>query len=308
MFLPLKYNLVLNKLIAFKPRKIIDLERWDACITQAYNGMPYGYSWYLDAICKGRWNALVLNNYEAVFPLPFNRKYFGLAQIYHPFYAQQLGVFSQIPLDKKLVEAFQKAIPWYYWRVRTQLNEQHVKVDIPKFTFQEKTNYVLSIPSSSEELWKGYSTNTKRNVKKGQKTLQAIARISTELFLDFYKKNPIEQSKKRNRQYVEMLQDLLFILEKRQKGKAIGVRDHKGDLLAACFIINSHQRLIYLTARTNEEGRKKGATHFLIHSIVEQYLNRGYSFDFEGSMIPSLARFFASFGAKKRQYNLMTRR
>ncbi|MBK7337672.1 MAG: hypothetical protein IPJ00_16600 [Saprospirales bacterium] len=47
----------------------IDRARYDACIAQAANGMPYAFSWYLDQIA-GKWDVLVSGDYEAVCPFP----------------------------------------------------------------------------------------------------------------------------------------------------------------------------------------------------------------------------------------------
>ncbi len=40
-----------------------------------------------------QWDALVWNDYEAVMPLTWNRKY-GIAYLYQPFLTAQLGVFG----------------------------------------------------------------------------------------------------------------------------------------------------------------------------------------------------------------------
>ena len=58
--------------IKYLQHKEIDKAKWDACIDQASNGLIYAYSFYLDCMAK-HWDALVLNDYEAVMPLTWNR-------------------------------------------------------------------------------------------------------------------------------------------------------------------------------------------------------------------------------------------
>ena len=48
----------------------IDRKKWDRCIATSLQQLPYAYSWYLDAAAEN-WDAIVINNYEAVFPLPY---------------------------------------------------------------------------------------------------------------------------------------------------------------------------------------------------------------------------------------------
>jgi len=79
---------------------------------EAVNGMVYGCSWYLDIVCP-EWEALVQDDYEAIFPLTCNRK-FGIRYLYQPFFTQQLGIFSRGLLSGELVEKFLDAIPVHF--------------------------------------------------------------------------------------------------------------------------------------------------------------------------------------------------
>ena len=44
------------------------------------NGLIYAYSFYLDTMAK-HWDAFILNDYEAVMPLTWNKKY-GITYYY----------------------------------------------------------------------------------------------------------------------------------------------------------------------------------------------------------------------------------
>jgi hypothetical protein len=62
-------------MIHYVKRKDLDLNKYDACINNAINSRIYGYSWYLDIVADN-WDVLVLNDYEALMPLPWRQKYF----------------------------------------------------------------------------------------------------------------------------------------------------------------------------------------------------------------------------------------
>src|SRR5215212_843413 len=100
--------------IQYFTQQEIDKRKWDACIGQANNGLVYGYSYYLDHMAK-HWDALVLNDYEAVMPLTWNRKY-GFYYIYQPFACALLGVFGK-GVNASLLHTFLTAIPrrFKYW-------------------------------------------------------------------------------------------------------------------------------------------------------------------------------------------------
>ena len=61
-------------MINYKRHKEIDFKKWDNCIESAINRNIYATTWYLDLVCKN-WDALILNDYEAVMPLPWNKKW-----------------------------------------------------------------------------------------------------------------------------------------------------------------------------------------------------------------------------------------
>ena len=104
----------------------IDRDQWNECIDKSINGLIYAHDWYLDIVSPG-WEALILGEYDAVFPLPFLKKY-GIPYLSHPFFAQQLGVFYKKE-NKAVVDRFIKALPIKYkeGELVWDLNEYEVK-------------------------------------------------------------------------------------------------------------------------------------------------------------------------------------
>ena len=49
--------------IEYLTEKNINKKKWDHCISNATNGLIYGYSYYLDYMAD-HWDALVLNDYH----------------------------------------------------------------------------------------------------------------------------------------------------------------------------------------------------------------------------------------------------
>jgi hypothetical protein len=83
--------------IRYLKRQEIDPVKWDACIDGASNGLIYAYSFYLDHMAA-QWDALVWNDYDAVMPLTWNKKW-GIKYLYQPPLTQQLGVFIKKQIE-----------------------------------------------------------------------------------------------------------------------------------------------------------------------------------------------------------------
>ena len=84
----------------------LNRQKFDHCIRMDKLGLVYAFSWYMDEVCHN-WDCLVLNDYDAVWPLPYRNK-FGLKYFYRPYGVQQLGIFSKVELSEDQVLGFVK--------------------------------------------------------------------------------------------------------------------------------------------------------------------------------------------------------
>ena len=78
-------------------RRDLDLQKYDSCIDESLQSRIFAFSWYLDVTVE-HWQVAVLNDYEAVMPLPVRQK-FGITYVYPPFWILELGIFSKEPID-----------------------------------------------------------------------------------------------------------------------------------------------------------------------------------------------------------------
>ena len=72
-------------------------------------------------------------------------------------------------------------------------------------------------------------------------------------------------------------------------------------MACAAFLIYN-ERVIFHLGTSNPKGKKIGAMHFLIDSIITQLAGKNLFIDFEGSEIDGIERFYKSFGAFKKPY------
>ncbi|MDP4600608.1 MAG: hypothetical protein NWS84_05650, partial [Polaribacter sp.] len=87
-------------MILYLKRAALDVEKYDLCIENSIQSRIYAFSWYLDIVAD-HWDVLVLNDYEAVMPLPWKKK-FGLKYITQPYFCQQLGIFSKEEISEEI--------------------------------------------------------------------------------------------------------------------------------------------------------------------------------------------------------------
>jgi hypothetical protein len=283
--------------IRYLTRKEISNQSWDACIDQSANGLVYAYSFYLDAMIDN-WDALVINDYEAVMPLPWRKKY-GIPYLYQPAFVAQLGLFGK-NISAELLQKFLSAIPskFKYWDFT--LNHSNV-FPIPDFPLYQRSNFVLCLNRCYDDLFSQYRENIKRNIKKAKnygcliETDIAIEQIIG-LARQQVQQNPITEK--------DFTSFTLLYHALKQKSKAVsyGVFSQQHQLLASCVFFFSHNRAYYILVGNHPNGRTLGASHLLIDAFIRDYASKDLLLDFEGSDLRNLAFFYSSFGAVEEKY------
>jgi len=281
-------------MIVYKSHKEIDFQKWDNCIQQAVNKNMYASSWYLDLVCKN-WDALILNDYEAVMPLPWNKKW-GIKYIAQPLFCQQLGVFHKSePID---VDDFINTIPKSFLFVNMNLNAHNGK---SKFTYKENANYVLPI-TEHNLLRKGYSKSHLKNLRKAEKWSVEISKIPDSP-MDFLNRKSELSKDYMTQEQLLMENNIISQALEATKGKLFSAIVN-GQKCCSVFMLTDNDRIILLTSYTDPTiGRPSAAYFFLIDYILSLDKYKGRIFDFEGSNIPGVAEINSGFGAKLTTYS-----
>jgi len=275
-------------------REEIDDKRWNGCVHFALSATPYAYSWFLDNVCED-WLGLVVGNYKVVMPIVLGKKY-GITYNYQPFFTQQLGVYSDIPLSKETITAFFNEIPEEVRYVEMALNESNFSPDVGKSV--KRVNHLLRLDADYELIRSKFSGNIIKHLKKAEKNrLTLNYQITPEQFVDFYKVHTAPKIKGFTDKHYYMMLRLIYKSLHYQMGILVGVQNENNELIAANFLIHHPQRIINLMPTSNEEGLKKGAMSFLLNDIISKNSNQHKYLDFEGSSIPGVAKYFKAFGS-----------
>ena len=273
----------------------IDKSKWDNCVGNAINCMIYGMSWYLDEVCEN-WDGLVLGNYQAVMPLPWKSK-LGIKYIYHPFFAQQLGVFFTKD-NSAITNDFLAAIPLKFLKYELSLNSMNTCHDIP---LRPQINYVLSLHKTYDELLASYDRKCRRDVKISKSDPHILhTDISVDDFLSFKQRNMLN---KLSHTHFERIKALLNYLIKNKMAKIVALNDSENMLLGAAAFVSYRSRIFYLFSASSDVGKKKRVMYRILDSVIEANANKNVYLDFEGSMIEGVAQFFKGFGPVSETYN-----
>lgn len=276
--------------------KEIDYQKWDKCINNASNRNLYAHSWFLDVV-NPNWEAFIFGDYEYVMPLPVKKK-FCITAIFQPLHCQQLGIFP-VPTPE-VQEKFGQQLFNSFRIIQYQLNSAMNVNSFSDFQLRKKKNYILSLTNRFEDIYTGFSTNTKRNIKKAEKSnVKVIKGLSQS---DFFSLKKSAVKRKIPEKSYSILNKLMSRTIAGGKGTIYAAYSEINSLCAAAFVITDGNKMYYLNAFSSEKGKQNRAMYSIVNNMIKECSQRNITIDFEGSMIDGVARFYEGFGATSEDY------
>lgn len=285
--------------VLFLENKQIDKLEWDKTIERSVHGKAYVYSWYLDAVFP-EWSALITPDYSFVFPVTVNTK-FKFSYFFTPIYAMQLGLFS--------TEAVTEEVEKTFWN---ELSKIVKAIDIslhPGSSYFPKNGIVLqkqcqtiNLSKSYEEISSNYNSNLKRNLSKAQKlNLKVKTTNNVQNVVSMFRNgrgNKLAELKEIH------YQNLNILIKNGLDADKIKIYEcfEDREIIAAGFFTFCNNRIIYHKGGANHKGRKYGAMHLIIDSIIKEYASSDMIFDFGGSSIDAVKKFNMNFTKEEYVY------
>jgi hypothetical protein len=281
------------------PSHEIDSERWNACLLASENRMIYAEKIFLDHMAD-HWDGLVLNDYEAIFPLPWRKKW-GVHYGYQPPFIQQLGVFApSATLSPSLINAFLQTAQKHLQFAEITFN--HAQANWQSSSIHSlRTNYLLSFGNNKQL---AYSSNDiKDKLQRSANWNLVYAPIdSPKEIIDTYQSLYQEKQQLQPLDYLRFNQLMqLYAEKKRLVMRKVSLPDAH-NWLAAVLMVEDGKRLYNLASCLLPEGRKKLANYVLFDALIREMNSSEMILDFEGSDIPGIAHFYEQFTSQKESY------
>ncbi len=271
----------------------IDRIKWDSCVINGYCTFSYGLYDYIDSITNSSWDALILGDYEAVFPLPFKKK-LGIYYIYQPLFCQQLGIFGDS--KDKSISDFIRLIPKKFLRIHLNLNAY--KCDSSIYLIEQKPNYVLHVPHNPEI---SFNVDARKNIRRLERlNLRYEYNASISSVIQLFHSMWGEINKYHYPRDYNLFEKTCLKMKEQQKLLSLVVKSESDEILGGAIFLISPQRLHYICAAPTENGKKVGIMHGIIDKVCKDFEN--YTIDFEGSSYSSVADFYKKFGSVNEPY------
>ncbi|MEP7317583.1 MAG: hypothetical protein ABI921_02545 [Panacibacter sp.] len=287
----------MHPVIEIIPSHNIDKIKWDACIGNSSNALIYATADYLDNMTDN-WHGIVLNDYDCVMPVPWRKK-LGIRYSYDVAFIQQLGWFSkdQTTDGSLLLKALFEFVKYgdYTFNFNNKLPGENIVTC--------HHNYILDLSPGYENIEKKFSADVRTNTRNAQKNnfeytscdlLQPV-----DLFIDLYQ----SKLKHISEDDYSKFKSLTIVLAKKGKVFARNVLSQSGELLSAILVFKESGRLYNIMNSTTVAGKKRDANYFLLTQLWKEFAGQDFTFDFEGSDVAGIQKFYKKFGAELQPYS-----
>lgn len=171
--------------------------------------------------------------------------------------------------------------------------------------FEQSTLYTyrLDLMPGEDELWKDLQTNIRTDIRKAKDRFQVSIREAHNLeeFLSLNRKTFARQSK-----VMPYKDELVYRIDEaatpRKAREILVAEDHDGRLHAGAYILRDSKTAYYLIGGGDPAFRSSGAGSLCLWEAIRRQPGWIDTFDFEGSMLEPVERFFRAFGAKQVPY------
>ena len=280
------------------PKEHIDFAKWDACVQRNNNGLIYATSAYLSAMTHN-WSGLVINDYEAIMPLPWRTKW-GIKYLYTPAFTQQLGLIGPYSINNTtILETITDFVKYGDYMLNAANNATHTMGN-----FAEKCNCVLPLSSTYFYIKSNYSKSLLAYLRKAINNGLIYEEANISEAIDAYQNLYQERFESFVSEDYCHFKQLCLKLQQTNQAFAKKVTDKEGNLIACGLFLRDDKRIYNLMPTTLPAGRKLVAMHFLIDKLIEQYAEQPLLLDFEGSDHPGIKQFYEHFGSQNEPYFL----
>ncbi|TNE53560.1 MAG: hypothetical protein EP338_11090 [Bacteroidetes bacterium] len=265
----------------------LNRERWDGLVN--VHGHLRQSSWFMD-ICAKKWCALVNEDYSKGLALAYN-EVLGKKILYPAIYTR-----SNEPMGfdigdlEALLDLLRKEFHIASFQTEVTLESLGTGVERGAKNFQVTDQIDLN-------------QQAKRSLKKAEKNGIEVKKVAWKQGFHLIGEELGSKVTELNEENLERMQLLLSELEQREILMCQGIFQ-EAELRGVMYYIEYKNKRLYLKGACQKAVRDVGGMYLAMERAIGESLENGRYFDFGGSNLDGISRFFKSFGATDRNYHV----
>ncbi len=274
----------------------IDFKKWDNTVLHSQIPFVFAQSFYLNATCAN-WDALVIGDYETIFPITYKTK-FGYRYLPQPPFTSQLGAYGKLSMEAE--QQFYKYILEHFRLIDLELN---VSNQLQSEFISPKNTYILNYSEGYK-----FNQNTKRNIAKAQENGFVVESVKSQDIIQLSQQylNPfLEKEVGLSKTTIGLLGNLLKNADLAGQLYTFQVLDKNNATKALGHFISNGKHALYLKGTNFDKADNSGSMHLLMKHAIEFFADKSSIFDFGGGSKQGLANFYMGFGGQAMTYSFL---
>jgi hypothetical protein len=278
--------------------KEIGPAQWNQLTEKNGIAFPYMQYEYISICTRGNWKVLTDEGRNYYIPVPIVKK-LAWSYVFNPPFSQRMYVLST---SSKLKSS--SLLPPLHFLAKNfekiTLNLDHEWTNLPSgFETQSRRNYYHRYGQPVI-----LNHHHQRNMRKAKVEHYSIDWHGDKgVLMKEYIKCTLSRRGRHKKKLATIAQELVDWLSKQDMLRIAFATDRRGKAAAGIGLIRWKGRLINLLPFTTQDGWDGRAMYFLLVNVLRENPYDVEVFDFEGSEIPGVARFYKGFGPSKESYN-----
>ena len=290
---------------------------YDDVVARSPQAGVFAASWWLDAVAPGAWRPHVveLGDRAAAWPTVVAS---GRAGVQHrgapltpylgPLLAAGGGGVRRRAAEQELLEALLERIGAFAHLEARCHPAFDYWAPLSWHGFTQTTRYTWRMDELGdlEATWEGLRENVRREVRKARKRGVVVAEATIDEFLPVRAHTLPAQRRSGAHTVPESVVRRVDAAAAARDARTILVaRGGDGRAHAGAYLVHDAGHTYYLMGGSDPEARGSGAMSLVLWTAIEAAARRGAGFDFEGSMLRPIERFFRAFGGEPVPYSVV---
>ncbi len=275
--------------------------------------------WWLDAVAPGHWGEVTCEHAgRVVARLPFVvRGRRRMRMLTQSSLTQTLGPWVEpssakparaLSREHQLLADLEAQLPsaWAFSQQFSPAMLNALPFRWAGYHLEVRYTYRLNGLHATDILWSGLRDNVRREIRKARGRVEVVADLGVDRFHDVLSRTYARQHLPTPHS-LGKLERLEAACAARGAGSMLFARDEAGRIHAVAWVVWDVQGAYYLLAGADPHLRTSGASSLLVWEALTRAREHTDVFDFHGSLLRPVERFFRGFGARQTPYLSVTR-
>lgn len=213
-------------------------------------------------------------------------------------YPQNLNEYERISFENKVLKDLINQLPAFA-EIKFKWSRDYTNwLAFYWECFKQQTSYTYIIPdtSNTEMLFKQFKKSIQRQIRKASENLQIRVTEKVDGVIKMLELSLGDSSK-----YLlnkEVLQKLHQVAHSKKQSCILEAVDSNEKVIGAIYLVWDQQEMLYLYGGYDNKINDSGAMPLLFWNALQKAHELQLAFNFEGSMLTGVERFFRSFGTQ----------